>query len=138
MKVDVELSRVARVKSEDMRDNGYFSHESPTYGSPFDMMRKFGIRFRTAGENIAAGYPTPEAAVKGWMNSSGHRANILSSQFTHIGVGYAKGDALTDIIGPSNSSASDAESARGKSSRGLSLLEKAHTFMSKVCEPNTV
>jgi len=91
LKVDVGLSRVACVKSEDMRDNGYFSHESPTYGSPFDMMRKFGIRFRTAGENIAAGYPTPEEAVKGWMNSSGHRANILSSQFTHIGVGYAKG-----------------------------------------------
>ena len=91
MKVDVELSRVACVKSEGMRDNGYFSHESPTYGSPFDMVRKFGIRFRTAGENIAAGYPTPEEAVKGWMNSSGHRANILSSHFTHIGVGYAKG-----------------------------------------------
>ncbi len=91
LKVDVELSKVARVKSEDMRDNRYFSHDSPTYGSPFDMMRKFGIQYRAAGENIAAGYPTPEAAVKGWMNSSGHRANILSSQFTHIGVGYAKG-----------------------------------------------
>lgn len=93
LEVDAELSKVARVKSEDMRDKGYFSHESPTYGSPFDMMRKFGIQFRAAGENIAAGYPTPEAAVKGWMNSSGHRANILSSEFTHIGVGYAKGGA---------------------------------------------
>jgi uncharacterized YkwD family protein len=93
LKVDVELSKVARVKSEDMRDQGYFSHDSPTYGSPFDMMKRFGIQFRAAGENIAAGYPTPEAAVKGWMNSSGHRANILSSQFTHIGVGYAKGGA---------------------------------------------
>ena len=85
---DWQLSRVARYKSQDMRDNNYFSHTSPTYGSPFQMMRNFGISYRTAGENIAKGQATPAAVVNAWMNSSGHRANILNSSFTHIGVGY--------------------------------------------------
>ena len=83
-----ELSRVARYKSQDMHDRHYFSHTSPTYGSPFDMMKSFGISYRSAGENIAMGYKTPEAVVDGWMNSSGHRANILNASFTQIGVGY--------------------------------------------------
>lgn len=90
LKYDWELARVARYKSEDMRDNNYFSHTSPVYGSPFDMMKNFGINYKSAGENIAKGQTTPEQVVKAWMNSSGHRANILSSKFTHIGVGYAK------------------------------------------------
>ena len=85
---DWQLSRVARYKSQDMKDLGYFSHTSPTYGSPFDMMRAFGISYRTAGENIARGYQTPEAVVNAWMSSPGHRANILNSSYTHIGVGY--------------------------------------------------
>ena len=87
---DWELSRVARYKSQDMKDNNYFSHTSPTYGSPFQMMKSFGITYKTAGENIARGYKTPEAVVNGWMNSSGHRANILSSSYTRIGVGYVQ------------------------------------------------
>nr|WP_156185705.1 CAP domain-containing protein [Bacillus sp. FJAT-27916] len=90
LKYDWELARVARYKSEDMRDNNYFSHNSPVYGSPFDMMKNFGINYKAAGENIAKGQSTPEQVVKAWMNSSGHRANILSTKFTHIGVGYAK------------------------------------------------
>ena len=85
---DWELSRVARYKSQDMHDLRYFSHTSPTYGSPFDMMKAFGIRYRTAGENIAMGYRTPAAVVQGWMNSPGHRANILNAFYTKIGVGY--------------------------------------------------
>ena len=83
-----ELSRVARFKSRDMRDNHYFSHTSPTYGSPFQMMRDFGLSFRTAGENIAYGQRMPQAVVDAWMNSSGHRANILNASYTQIGVGY--------------------------------------------------
>ena len=82
------LSDGARMKSKDMHDNRYFSHTSPTYGSPFDMMRSLGITYRTAGENIAMGYASPEAVVKAWMNSKGHRANILSASYTEIGVGY--------------------------------------------------
>ena len=83
-----ELCRVARYKSQDMRDNGYFSHTSPVYGSPFQMMKSFGITYRTAGENIAKGQSSPEAVVNAWMNSPGHRANILNASFTEIGVGY--------------------------------------------------
>lgn len=83
-----ELSRVARYKSQDMKDNRYFAHNSPAYGTPYQMMRSFGISFRTAGENIAKGYTTPQAVVNGWMNSPGHRANILNASYTHIGVGY--------------------------------------------------
>ncbi|AXF57321.1 CAP domain-containing protein [Salicibibacter kimchii] len=88
---DSEVSDVARVKSEDMRDSNYFSHDSPNYGSPFDMMDQFGIDYMGAGENIAAGQQTPEQVVEGWMNSDGHRANILNEDFTHIGVGHAEG-----------------------------------------------
>lgn len=83
-----ELSRVARYKSQDMKDNRYFSHTSPTYGSPFQMIEDFGISYRSAGENIARGYTSAQAVVKGWMNSAGHRANILNNNYTHIGVGY--------------------------------------------------
>lgn len=85
-----ELSRVARYKSQDMKDNRYFSHTSPTYGSPFTMMKNFGITYRSAGENIAMGQRTPKEVVTAWMNSSGHRANILNASFTEIGVGYVK------------------------------------------------
>lgn len=91
LKANWELSRVARYKSADMRDKGYFSHTSPTYGSPFDMIKSFGLSYRSAGENIAAGQTSPQQVVQAWMNSEGHRANILSSDFTEIGVGYAKG-----------------------------------------------
>jgi uncharacterized YkwD family protein len=85
---NVDLCQVARYKSQDMVDKNYFSHTSPTYGSPFDMMKQFGISYRTAGENIAYGYRTPESVVEGWMNSEGHRKNILNPSFTQIGVGY--------------------------------------------------
>lgn len=87
---DWELSRVARYKSQDMHDNKYFSHTSPVYGSPFEMMRNFGLSYRSAGENIAKGQATPRAVVNAWMNSSGHRANILNASYTKIGVGYVK------------------------------------------------
>lgn len=83
-----ELSNVARAKSQDMHDNHYFSHTSPTYGSPFQMMTSFGISYRSAGENIAMGYSTPEVVMNKWMNSEGHRANILNASYTQIGVGY--------------------------------------------------
>jgi len=91
LQLDWELARVARYKSADMRDKNYFSHNSPTYGSPFTMMRNFGISYRTAAENIAAGQRTPQEVVRSWMNSPGHRANILKRDITHIGVGYARG-----------------------------------------------
>ena len=85
-----ELCRVARYKSQDFIDKKYFSHQSPTYGSPFDMMEAFGIRFSAGGENIAKGQPTPDAVMNAWMNSAGHRTNILSPSYQEIGVGAAK------------------------------------------------
>ncbi len=96
---DWELSRVARYKSQDMRDNKYFSHTSPVYGSPFEMMKNFGISYRSAAENIAKGQKTPQAVVNSWMNSTGHRANILNASYTHIGVGYvADGNYWTQMF----------------------------------------
>lgn len=86
LKVDEELQRVARIKAEDMVTNNYFSHQSPTYGSPFDMLNSFKISYRAAGENIAAN-SSNSGAVNSWMNSSGHKANILSSSFNYTGVG---------------------------------------------------
>ncbi len=86
LKIDNELQRVARIKAEDMVSNNYFSHQSPTYGSPFDMMKSFGISYKTAGENIAAN-SSNSGAVTAWMNSSGHRANILNSSFNYTGIG---------------------------------------------------
>lgn len=89
--ISAELCVKARVKSRDMRDNGYFDHNSPTYGSPFQLMQQLGISYRTAGENIAMGYQTAEAVVNAWMNSEGHRANILSGNFTSMGIGHVDG-----------------------------------------------
>ncbi|MGG1699201.1 CAP domain-containing protein [Bacillus zhangzhouensis] len=90
LSVDSKLSKSARAKSQDMKDKNYFSHTSPTYGSPFDQMKKFGITYKTAGENIAQGQRSPQEVVTAWMNSEGHRANILNKNYTHIGVGYVK------------------------------------------------
>ncbi|MFQ3543413.1 SafA/ExsA family spore coat assembly protein [Halobacillus rhizosphaerae] len=91
LKADWQLSRVARYKARDMANKGYFSHTSPTYGSPFKMMKDFNISYHRAAENIAAGQSTPEEVVNGWMNSAGHRRNILDRKLTRIGVGFAKG-----------------------------------------------
>ncbi len=88
LKMDSAISNVARAKSKDMAVNNYFAHQSPTYGSAGDMLRQFGIKWSAWGENIAAGQRTPEIVVNAWMNSPGHRANILSSNFSKIGVGY--------------------------------------------------
>ncbi|TMU83752.1 SafA/ExsA family spore coat assembly protein [Bacillus sp. BHET2] len=93
LKLDSELSRVAFSKSRNMRDVGYFSHKSPTYGTPTDMMKAFHIQFNEAAENIAAGQTSPEQVVREWMESPGHRKHILTGSYTHIGVGYAEGGA---------------------------------------------
>jgi uncharacterized YkwD family protein/spore coat assembly protein SafA len=90
LQMDWELQRVARTKACDMAQKGYFSHQSPTYGSPFDMMKQFGITFKSAGENIAQGQRTPQEVMDAWMKSQGHRENILKPDFTHIGVGYCQ------------------------------------------------
>ena len=96
LKENSELQRVAKIKSQDMVNNNYFSHTSPTYGSPFDMMKSFKISYNTAGENIA-GNSSNSGAVTAWMNSPGHRANILNSSFNQTGIGVVTGSKYGKI-----------------------------------------
>lgn len=95
LKANWQLSRCARYKSQDMINKNYFAHQSPTYGSPFDMIESFGISMAAGGENIAMGQRTPQEVVTAWMNSPGHRSNILSTAYTEIGVGLAKAKSGT-------------------------------------------
>lgn len=88
LQIDPEVQNVARIKAKDMVNNNYFSHESPTYGSPFNMLNNFNISYKTAGENIA-GNSSNASAVNDWMNSPGHKANILNSSFNYTGIGVA-------------------------------------------------
>ena len=97
LKVDAEVQRVARIKAEDMVANNYFSHQSPTYGSPFDMLKSFKISYKTAGENIAAN-SSNSGAVTSWMNSSGHKANILNSSFNYTGIGVVSSSKYGKIF----------------------------------------
>src|SRR5690554_4049558 len=87
---DWQVARVARIKSSDMIENNYFSHTSPVYGSPFNMLKAFNIRYRAAAENIAYGQRSAGEVVNTWMNSPGHRQNILNASVTKIGVGIAR------------------------------------------------
>lgn len=89
LKMDAEALNVARIKAQDMVDNNYFSHNSPIYGSPFDMLKSFKVTYKTAGENIA-GNSSNSGAVNAWVNSSGHKANILNSSFNYTGIGVVK------------------------------------------------
>ncbi|MGI6319078.1 MAG: sporulation protein [Firmicutes bacterium] len=90
LKIHEGLVKLARLKSKDMINLGYFAHQSPTYGSPFDMMRNAGIAYTYAGENLA-GAPTVARAHTSLMNSPGHRANILNPNYTHVGIGIVNG-----------------------------------------------
>lgn len=96
--VHAKLTTVALDKAKDMSNNNYFSHTSPTHGSPFDMMKAYGISYGYAGENIAKGQRTPQEVMNSWMNSQGHRENILSPNFTMIGVGYYNGYWVQEFI----------------------------------------
>lgn len=97
LKFSEELLKVARDKAKDLVDNNYFSHNSPTYGSPFDMMKSYGITYKTAGENIA-GNSTLQGAVTAWMNSEGHRANILSNAYNYTGIGIVSSPKYGKVL----------------------------------------
>ena len=84
-----ELTQAARLESRYMADNNYWGHTWPDGTTPWDRMHWACYKYRTAGENIAGGYGSPSAVVNAWMNSSGHRAAILNTAFTEIGLGYA-------------------------------------------------
>ncbi|MCR1897942.1 CAP domain-containing protein [Irregularibacter muris] len=96
LQMDTEVAKVAEIKSQDMVDKNYFSHTSPTYGSPFDMMKSFGIKYRTAGENIAKN-STMLKAHQALMNSEGHRQNILNPNYTHMGIGIVQNKSTSGI-----------------------------------------
>lgn len=91
LEISTTLAGKARVKAQDMAENGYFSHTSPTYGTPFTMMRTLGVSYRSAAENIAMGYTEADAVVAAWMASPSHRESLLSSRYTVLGVGYYNG-----------------------------------------------
>ncbi|EFM08686.1 SCP-like extracellular [Paenibacillus curdlanolyticus YK9] len=99
LSTDSLLTTVATDKAKDMYNNNYFSHTSPTYGSPFDMMRAYGVSYSYAGENIAKGQRTPQEVMTAWMNSAGHKANILSQNFKKIGVAYYNGEWVQEFTG---------------------------------------
>ncbi|MEV5028865.1 CAP domain-containing protein [Paenibacillus sp. LPE1-1-1.1] len=99
LSMDGPLANMAMVKAKDMANNNYFDHNSPTYGSPFDMMKQFGITYSYAGENIAKGQPTAERVMSDWMNSPGHRANILNNSFSKIGVAHFNGSWVQEFTG---------------------------------------
>ena len=99
VKLSESLSNVARIKSEDMSKNNYFSHTSPTYGTPFEMLKKFQISYKTAGENIARGQKNAQEVFNAWMNSEGHRKNILNGNFTQMGIGLHNGYWTQIFIG---------------------------------------
>jgi uncharacterized YkwD family protein/spore coat assembly protein SafA len=95
---DSSLSAMAMDKAKDMYSNHYFDHTSPTYGSPFNMMDSYGIRYTYAGENIAMGQRTPQEVMTAWMNSPGHRQNILSPNYMKIGIAYYNGEWVQEFI----------------------------------------
>lgn len=94
---DTALQKTARAKAEDLVANNYFAHNSPTYGTPFEMMKSFGVTYKTAGENIA-GNSTLEGAVNAWMNSQGHRANILNNAYNLTGIGVVKSNTYGYVM----------------------------------------
>ncbi|GGD66593.1 serine protease [Paenibacillus nasutitermitis] len=99
LEMNSELSNVAMIKAKDMYDNQYFDHNSPTHGSPFDLMKANGITYRTAGENIANGQTTPAQVMKDWMESPGHKANILNTSYTRIGIAYYNNEWVQEFTG---------------------------------------
>jgi len=94
---DKGLVKVSRLKATDMVENSYFSHQSPTYGSPFDMMKQFDFAFKTAGENIA-GNQSIEGAFKAWMSSDTHKKNILNSSFNYTGIGVTSSKTYGKLL----------------------------------------
>ncbi|MGW2326999.1 CAP domain-containing protein [Streptomyces sp. NPDC001700] len=88
---DPRLTTAAQAHSDDMVARDFYSHTSPEGGQPWDRAATAGATHRGIGENIACGQRGPAEVVRGWMNSPGHRANILKADFTHIGIGYATG-----------------------------------------------
>lgn len=97
LEIDEKLQNVARLKAQDLVQNNYFSHVSPTYGTPFEMLRKNNISYKAASENIA-GNSTLSGAVESWLNSDSHKKNILSTEYNYTGIAVVDSIAYGKII----------------------------------------
>lgn len=97
LKIDTKLQNVARLKANDLVDNNYFSHISPVYGTPFEMLKSKQISYKTASENIA-GNPSISGAFDSWMNSESHKNNILSNDYNYTGLAVVDSIAYGKII----------------------------------------
>lgn len=95
--INKTLTRVARLKAEDMNKNDYFEHFSPTYGSPFDMLKERKVNYLLAGENIA-GASSVERGFQELMNSPDHKKNILEPRYDRVGIGIISGGKYGLII----------------------------------------
>ena len=91
LREDAHLDAAAGDRMRDMEDQGYWAHESPDGRSPFTWLAPNGYDFHFAGENLASGFETTEVLVEGWMESPGHRANILSPDFGDCGIAIIDG-----------------------------------------------
>lgn len=94
---DAELMKVAGLKAEDMVEHAYFDHGSPTYGSPFEMMKQFGLSFKSAGENIA-GNESVDAVFRAWLEDTGLKNNMLNKKFSLTGIGIEESKAYGKIV----------------------------------------
>ena len=97
LEIDENLQNVARLKAQDLVQNNYFSHNSPTLGTPFDILKSKKISYKTASENIACNSSIP-AAVESWLNSESHKENILSNDYNYTGIAVVDSIAYGKII----------------------------------------
>lgn len=97
LQIDENLQNVARLKAQDLVNNNYFSHTSPTLGTPFEMLKNNNIQYKTASENIA-GNSDISAAVKSWLASDSHKENILSNNYNYTGIGVVDSIAYGKIF----------------------------------------
>jgi uncharacterized YkwD family protein len=96
LQIDASLAKLARMKAQDMVNKGYFSHTSPIYGSPYEMLKSYGVNYSFAGENLA-GAASVQRAHDNLMDSPGHRDNILNQNFTRVGIGVVSSEAYGRI-----------------------------------------
>ena len=95
--IDENLQNVARLKAKDLVENNYFSHTSPTYGSPFEMLKNHNITYKIASENIA-GNPSLSGALDSWISSESHKNNILNNDYNYTGIAVVDSIAYGKVI----------------------------------------
>lgn len=101
LREDPRLMRAAEDRMRHMEELGYWSHEAPDGMSPFIWMAARDYTYRTAGENLANGFETPQVLVESWLESPGHRANILGTQFEDVGIAIIEGSTTHPAAGKS-------------------------------------